>query len=217
MIRDKRVMPLPLFPLNVVLFPKMVLPLRIFEERYKQMIAECLKTNSPFGVALIKSGEEVGGPAEPHRVGTLAKIMESRTVNAQGEMELVVRGVRRFRILSITQQEPFLRAEVGLKSEVLGDPAVVQRLVSEAEQGLRKLVQAYMDLTQEPMPDNKLPVPPRDLSYWFAQFLPLSQDHRQDLLEMHSTAQRLEKEVTFLRLEHLRMEKMIFQKKARLN
>jgi Lon protease-like protein len=53
---------LPLFPLNTVLFPGTILPLHVFEERYKQMIGACLEENSRFGVVLIRSGEEVGGP-----------------------------------------------------------------------------------------------------------------------------------------------------------
>ena len=65
---------LPLFPLNVVLFPTMILPLRIFEERYKEMIHACLESDSRFGVALIREGQEVGAPAVPHNMGTVAHI-----------------------------------------------------------------------------------------------------------------------------------------------
>src|SRR5438067_10321725 len=66
--------PLPLFPLNVVLFPRMPLPLRIFEDRYKEMIRRCLDNDQPFGVLLIRDGQEVGPPAIPEEVGTLARI-----------------------------------------------------------------------------------------------------------------------------------------------
>ena len=65
---------LPLFPLNTVLFPNMVLPLHVFEERYKLMINTCLAQDKPFGVVLIYSGTEAGGPAVPHSVGTVARI-----------------------------------------------------------------------------------------------------------------------------------------------
>ena len=67
---------LPLFPLNVVLFPGMSLPLHIFEERYKAMIGACSEHDTPFGVLLIKEGQEVGDPAEPFQVGTTARITE---------------------------------------------------------------------------------------------------------------------------------------------
>ena len=68
---------LPLFPLNLVLFPGMDLPLHIFEERYKSMIGDCLNQNLPFGVVLIKEGLEVGTPAEPERIGTSARILHA--------------------------------------------------------------------------------------------------------------------------------------------
>ena len=58
---------LPLFPLNVVLFPGMPLPVHIFEEQYKGMIEDCLDRDKPFGVVLIKEGQEVGDPAKPFR------------------------------------------------------------------------------------------------------------------------------------------------------
>ena len=57
---------LPLFPLNSVLFPGESIPLQIFEDRYKQMLKDCLNADSRFGIVLIKSGREVGSPAEPH-------------------------------------------------------------------------------------------------------------------------------------------------------
>ena len=66
---------LPLFPLNLVLFPGMPLPLHILEERYRAMIGECRDTEQPFGVVLIKEGLEVGGPADPFMTGTSARIV----------------------------------------------------------------------------------------------------------------------------------------------
>ena len=65
---------LALFPLNLVLFPGMRLPLHIFEERYKAMIGACIEAEEPFGVLLIKEGQESGEPVEPVQVGTTARI-----------------------------------------------------------------------------------------------------------------------------------------------
>src|SRR5262245_4738255 len=70
----ERVKDLPLFPLNTVLFPGGRLPLRIFEQRYMDMAKACLKDSSPFGVCMIREGLEVGDPAVPADVGTLARI-----------------------------------------------------------------------------------------------------------------------------------------------
>ena len=65
---------LPIFPLNTVLFPGAPLPLRIFEPRYREMLQACLEADRRFGVALIKSGQEVGESAEPYEIGTVARI-----------------------------------------------------------------------------------------------------------------------------------------------
>ena len=67
---------LPLFPLDTVLFPGGVLPLKVFEARYIDMVRDCMKRDAPFGVVRIKSGKEVGAAAEPDRVGCIAHIVE---------------------------------------------------------------------------------------------------------------------------------------------
>ena len=89
---------LPLFPLNVVLFPGMQLPLHIFEERYKAMIGDCLEREEPFGILLIKEGPEVGGPAEPFLVGTSARILRADHLE-EGRMNILTRGDRRFQVV----------------------------------------------------------------------------------------------------------------------
>ena len=71
---SRRAQSVPIFPLNTVLFPGALLPLRIFEARYMDMAKECLKRSSPFGVCLITEGEEVGTPAAHERVGCLAHV-----------------------------------------------------------------------------------------------------------------------------------------------
>ena len=71
---------LPLFPLKSVLFPGGKLELRIFERRYLDLVAECARTSSGFGVCLILQGEEAGAPAEPAAVGTLARIIDFETL-----------------------------------------------------------------------------------------------------------------------------------------
>lgn len=89
---------IPLFPLNTVLFPGGLLPLKVFEQRYLDMAAACLKNGAPFGICLIESGSEVGSAAKPHAVGTLAEIVSS-DMEQLGILLLTVRGGRRFRIL----------------------------------------------------------------------------------------------------------------------
>src|ERR671932_1191815 len=104
---------LPLFPLRVVLFPGMRLPLHIFEERYKLMIGTCMVTDQTFGVALIRSGREVGGPAETYPTGTTARIIQMERL-PEGRMNLVAVGVDRFRLLHRLEGEPYVRGLVQL-------------------------------------------------------------------------------------------------------
>src|SRR5215510_2241307 len=91
---------LPLFPLEqVVLFPGMPLPLRIFEERYKVMIGACQVTDQLFGVVLIRSGKEVGAPAEPERVGCTARMHRVERM-PDGQMFILTMGEQRFRLIN---------------------------------------------------------------------------------------------------------------------
>ena len=89
---------IPLFPLNTVLFPGGLQPLKIFEQRYLDMAAACLKNNSPFGICLIDKGGEVGQAATPHAVGTLANIANWE-MEQLGILMITAQGGRRFRII----------------------------------------------------------------------------------------------------------------------
>jgi uncharacterized protein len=89
----------PIFPLQTVLYPGAVLPLRIFEVRYMDMAKDCLKASRPFGICLIKEGQEVGAPALPERVGCLARIGEC-DMEELGILKLKAEGLERFRIVS---------------------------------------------------------------------------------------------------------------------
>jgi Lon protease-like protein len=89
---------LPLFPLRVVLFPGMTLPLHIFEPRYRKLVRHCLHHQAPLGLVLIAAGEEVGAPAVPHRVGTLADITHHQPL-PDGRSAIEVTGRERFSIL----------------------------------------------------------------------------------------------------------------------
>ena len=107
---------LPLFPLNVVMFPNTSIPLQIFEERYKQMLKDCLDGDSRFGVTLIKEGAEVGDPATPHSVGTVADIVHVNRVSGD-RFFISIFGSERFEIVEISQQRPYLTADVRLLAD----------------------------------------------------------------------------------------------------
>ncbi len=105
---------LPIFPLNAVLFPGGLLPLRVFEARYMDMTRECMTHDWPFGVNLIREGKEVGAPAVPEQVGSLAYIT-SWDMPQLGLLQLRVRGGQRFRIVeSHAAAQGLLRARVEL-------------------------------------------------------------------------------------------------------
>ena len=91
-------MEVPLFPLRTVLYPGGPLPLRIFEQRYLDMISRCMKTDSPFGVLLIRKGSE-SGPAETFDIGTLARITDWYQ-GSDGLLGVTATGTERFRLLS---------------------------------------------------------------------------------------------------------------------
>ena len=90
---------LPLFPLRTVLFPGGLLPLRIFEPRYVDMVGRCMRNGEVFGVVLIESGAETAGPVDTAMVGTTARIVDFQTL-PDGLLGLLCRGEQRFRIVT---------------------------------------------------------------------------------------------------------------------
>jgi len=114
---------LPLFPLGSVLFPGMLLPLHIFEPRYRLLLQRALQNDQPFGIVLISSGPEVGGAAEPHRIGTTARVVGTTPLPG-GRSFIIVRGERRFAIETIdAEREPYLVAQIRYLEEDDGGDA----------------------------------------------------------------------------------------------
>ena len=107
----ERIEAVPLFPLNVVLFPGMSMPLHIFEARYRAMIARCLAEQIEFGVVLIREGVEAGGPAVPFEVGTMARIARSEQ-QEDGRYQISIVGTHRFRIENLHSDQPYLTGDV---------------------------------------------------------------------------------------------------------
>jgi Lon protease-like protein len=124
-------MKLPLFPLNLVLFPGSLVPLNIFEDRYKTMIQRVVVNRDRFGIALIKEGRPERGPlGTPHQVGTMANIVQIEE-QISGNYHLVVRGEDRFRISSIdSKSEPYLVAEVEPFPDEPAPPAALAMVAS---------------------------------------------------------------------------------------
>jgi Lon protease-like protein len=137
-------MDIPLFPLHTVLCPGIVLPLHIFEERYRAMTRHCLETGDPFGVVLIRDGREVGtkGVATLAGVGAFAEIREAGRY-ADGRFDLLAAATGRFAIESVdAQREPYLVASVTPLDDEVGDDRIAERLAATA---IRRFVR-YLEL-----------------------------------------------------------------------
>jgi Lon protease-like protein len=188
---------LPLFPLNTVLFPSLPLPLHIFEERYKLMIGTCVVTDNLFGVCLIKEGVEVGGPAEPFEIGTVARISEVERL-PDGRMNLMTFGISRFRLVEVIQREPYLVGRVMLL-EPDREPATGE-LVAEVADRLLRYLREVRGAARLPDRGELLSDVDR-LSYLAAATLGLSARERQAFLETDSAVDRLQQARSLLRRE----------------
>jgi Lon protease-like protein len=193
---------LPLFPLNVVLFPRMPLPLHIFEPRYREMIADCLRDEVGFGVVLIKEGEEVGAPAEPYSVGTVARILDVKKL-PDGRMNLVTMGVVRFRILQTNAGHPYLSGDVERWEDEMGDLTALPRVTHVAHQLFIEYMADLMELANADPGSKQLvaPLDPQVLSYTISTNLQISNEEKQALLEMDSVVARLRHQITLLERE----------------
>ncbi len=198
---------LPLFPLNVVLFPGMVLPLHIFEPRYRLMVSECQQENKPFGVVLARS-ESQHMREEPYLVGTMAEIRELDELE-DGRFDIIAIGLQRFRILSQHREKPYLSGLVELYEDVSESE---QKLGVAAEQAgdlfntyLRMLFEAAGKKTMQV----DLPTMPEELSHFIAYLLDMEVEQKQQLLEFTSTLRRLQEEIIVLRREVPFMRQML--------
>ena len=169
---------LPLFPLNVVLYPGAQLPLHIFEQRYRLMIGRCIEEQKPFGVVLIREGVEIGGAAVPYLVGTVAEI-ESAYRLADGRMYIVSMGKQRFRINYPLTVDPYMVAMVTLLEDDAGNPTQAQELIALYHQYHRS-VMAVTGMRSTPL---DLPSDPVALSYSLADQMQMALPIKQRWLE----------------------------------
>ncbi len=191
---------LPLFPLGTVLFPGGLLPLKVFEQRYVDMTKACLRDGTPFGVCLIREGQEIGQPATPQSVGCLATI-EQWDVPHPNLFTLLARGGERFRILDTTANASGLI--IG-QVEMLPQATPATETDPACEEVLRLAIKrAGADSVPGPIQlDN-----PVWVSYRLAEILPISPQEKQALLEMTDTDARMV-QLRKLLLDHGIIEKI---------
>ncbi len=201
---------LPLFPLNVVLFPGMVLPLHIFESRYRQMITECLQADKPFGVVL---AQQISIPLQevPYTVGTMAEIQDVDRLE-DGRFTLMAKGTQRFRILSQHREKPYLSGFVEVYEDDVEPGEDVVRYAKQANSLFNSYVTLLLKAANEQELHTSLPEIPEDLSYFIAYFLDIGDDQKQQFLEMTSTRRRLQEEITILRREVPFIRQMLLKK-----
>lgn len=181
---------LPLFPLHTVLFPYGTLQLHVFEERYREMVRFCTEFERPFGVVLIKSGHEVGGPAEPHLVGTAVRVSQVHTFD-DGSMDVRVVGERRFRVRRLDETaRPFLLGFVEPVVEMDAESPMMEALAIRAKECFRLLVEGAIGRADMSV-QIQFPPDPTALSFVIAHFLKIENREKQSLLESTDTGERL--------------------------
>ena len=186
---------LRLFPLNTILFPGMPLPLRIFEERYKLMIGECLDREEPFGVILIKEGPEVGGPAAVYNVGVTARIDEVEHYE-EGRMSISTTGDRRFRLLEVIEDIPYMKGSVEYLGEDLSEGK--EEAYPQAAELFGNYIQLISSLQGGWLVSAPVPADSMSLSYTIAHYLDLPRIAKQRLLEIPTAGERLKYEMPLL-------------------
>jgi Lon protease-like protein len=174
---------LPLFPLDVVLFPGTALPLHIFEPRYKEMIGECRAERRVFGV--VRALDQ--GLAE---VGCTAEIVTVVKEYPDGKLDLVAEGRKRFELLRINQERSFLQAEVLMIDD---DPG------TSPQEEISRAIELHSELAAIAGAKQELSAVDRLLlSFHLAGSLPLDLDFKQKLLSLRSEPERLSLLISYL-------------------
>ena len=171
---------IPLFPLNVVLMPGTSLPLHIFEERYKQMVNECLDSETEFGMVLADEDGTRG-------VGCTARIVELVQRFEDGRMVILVEGSRRFKLNNIMTGKPYYVGDVDYLED--GPDDDVSSLAEECVALLERVVEA----ATEGSVDIEIEPPYRNLSFAIAGRIEFDLEARQEILELSTEKERLAK------------------------
>jgi Lon protease-like protein len=177
---------LPLFPLRLVLFPGQVLPLHIFEPRYRMMVNQCIDERQPFGVVLMREDtpdwrEYDGLVALPYDVGTTAQIRQVERL-PDGRINVVTLGMRRFRVRRLQFDMPYLQGEV----EMFPLVQTVEPVADSRLDIIRRLLKRYVTLLSSIMDTDidldQMPEDAQTLAFLTASVLQLPWDDKQALL-----------------------------------
>jgi len=184
---------IPLFPLELVLFPGAPLPLHIFEPRYKEMITECLMQDQPFGMVRIKDSSLAV-------VGCSASILNVLKKYDDGRLDIAAEGARRFEITQVNQERSFLQAEVSYFED---EPSMPSKSAMDTAAQLHEQLFAVLGQPVNIERDAEL------LSFHLANELPVDLDFKQALLEMKSEVERIETLTEYYRATIPKVEKTL--------
>ncbi len=189
---------MPLFPLNTVLFPHADLQVHVFEDRYREMVRNCVQYDTGFGVVLIRTGNEVGGTAEPYMVGTAVRIVKVQTYE-DGKMDVHVRGQRRFRIRRLDESKSYLVGFVEPVVELeVDDSPRTGELVEKVRHSVHQLLEEQFAKLDVKVTSIRLPQDATDLSFVVANLLHCENIRKQHLLETTDTSDRIEEMLPLL-------------------
>jgi len=195
---------LPLFPLGTVLFPGLLLPLHIFEDRYRLLVRDLQDRPEPrqFGVIAIRHGRETGvdGIQALHEIGCVATLRQVKPLE-DGRCDVVTVGTQRFRLAALDDSKPYLQGQVDLLTEETGDEAAAAQAVRVVRDGFRAYLSTLAErgVTQISVPE--LPEDPVTLSYLVAASMIIDLGDRQALLAEPDALHRLTAERTLLARE----------------
>jgi Lon protease-like protein len=184
---------LPLFPLPLVLFPGVPLPLHIFEERYRRMLEDVRVSTNLFGLSYFDPNAlgAAERPAAGH-VGCATEVLEVQTM-PDGRSNILTVGVVRYRVTEYVESgEPYLVARVEFFEDEEGDAAVLRKRADEVAQMFTRIARAMRSINDERGSLPELPLEdPERLSFLVAAVVEMEADAKQQLLELRSTAERL--------------------------
>src|SRR5437660_6018932 len=183
---------LPIFPLSLVLFPGVPLPLHIFDQRYRQMLNDIRVSNNLFGISYFDvstSQQEV--PAAGH-IGCVAEVSEIQTL-PDGRSNILTVGVIRYRIEEYVERgDPYLVARVSFFEDEEDDNELLRNSSREVAETFTRIARAVRTINDEraSLPDIS-DTEPQQLSFLVAAAMEVDTDLKQELLEMRSTSERL--------------------------
>ena len=189
-----------LFPMHMVVFPGMVLPLRIEEEPQRRMIEDCESRKKPFGAALIRAIRGHGEPV-PHAIGTLAEIARVERTE-EGVLRVFAVGQSRYRLIAVEQHAPYLTGRIELLASVRSSAKGMESLMSEAWRLFERHMELLFAAASRKAPELQMPHDPELLSFLMAANARLFPDKKQQLLEADSVRGRLEALRDMLKVEN---------------